>query len=100
MRELGVISNEFGLGDTFNEIDDLADQCKYKDCTHTVEAGCAVLEAVERGKISEERYNNYIKIYKESLYNEMSYVEKRQKDKKFGKFFHSTMKDVKKMRGR
>jgi ribosome biogenesis GTPase / thiamine phosphate phosphatase len=100
MRELGVISNESSLGDTFNEIDELSYQCKYKDCTHTVEAGCAVLEAVERGKISEERYNNYIKIYKESLYNEMSYVEKRQKDKKFGKFFHSTIKDVKKMKGR
>jgi len=55
---------------------------------------------VERGEISEERYNNYIKIYKESVYNEMSYVEKRQKDKKFGKFFHSTMKDVKKMKGK
>ena len=100
MRELGVISNESGLGDTFNEIDDLAFLCKYKDCTHTVEAGCAVLDAVHRGEISEERYNNYIKIYKESLYNEMSYVDKRQKDKKFGKFFHSTMKDVKKMKGK
>ena len=100
MRELGVISNESGLGDTFNEIDGLANQCKYKDCTHTVESGCAVLEAVGKGEISEERYNNYIKILKESLYNEMSYVEKRKKDKKWGKFFHSTMKDVKKMKGR
>lgn len=100
MRELGVISNESGLEDTFNEIDELSDQCKYKDCTHTVETGCAVLEAVERGEISMERYNNFIKIYKESLYNEMSYVERRQKDKKFGKFFHSTMKDVKKFKGR
>lgn len=100
MRELGVISNESGLGDTFNEIDEFSDKCKYKDCTHTVEAGCAVLKAVSRGEISEERYNNYIKIYKESLYNEMSYVEKRQKDKKWGKIFHSTMKDVKKMKGR
>ncbi|MBE0570410.1 MAG: ribosome small subunit-dependent GTPase A [Ignavibacteriaceae bacterium] len=100
MRELGVISNESGLGDTFNEIDELSDQCKYKDCTHTVEIGCAVLDALYRKEISEERYNNYLKIYKESLYNEMSYVEKRQKDKKFGKFFHSTMKDVKRMKGR
>jgi ribosome biogenesis GTPase len=100
MRELGVISNEAGLENTFNEIDELSDQCKYKDCTHTVEAGCAVLEALESGEISEERYNNYIKLYKESQYNEMSYVDKRQKDKKFGKFFHSTMKDVKKMKGR
>lgn len=95
MRELGVISNESGLGDTFNEIDELSDQCRYKDCTHIVEAGCAVLEAVGRGEISEERYNNFIKIYKESLYNEMSYVEKRQKDKKWGKFFNSTMKEIK-----
>jgi ribosome biogenesis GTPase len=100
MRELGVISNESGLSDTFNEIDELADKCKYKDCSHTVEAGCAVLDALERGEISQERYNNYIKIYKESQYNEMSYLEKREKDKKFGKFFHSTMKDVKKMKGR
>jgi ribosome biogenesis GTPase len=95
MRELGVISNESGLGDTFNEIDELADNCKYKNCTHTVEAGCAVQEAVERGEISVERYNNFIKIYKESLYNEMSYVEKRQKDKKFGKFIHTYMKNRK-----
>jgi len=95
MRELGVISNESGLGDTFTEIDELSDQCKYKDCTHTVEAGCAVLQALESGKISEERYNNYIKIYKESLYNEMSYIEKRQKDKKFGKFINSAMKQIK-----
>ncbi len=100
MRELGVISNESGLGDTFNEIDELSDQCKFKDCAHTVEAGCAVLEALGNEKISEERYNNYIKIFKEAQYNEMSYVEKRQKDKQFGKFFHSTMKDVKKRKGR
>ncbi len=100
MRELGIISNESGISSTFGEIDELSDQCKYKDCTHTVEAGCAVLEALQSGKISEERYNSYIKIYKEAKYNEMSYFEKRQKDKQFGKFFHNTMKDVKKMKGR
>ncbi len=55
---------------------------------------------LESGEISEERYNNYIKIYKESLYNEMSYVEKRKKDKKFGKYVNTTMKDVKKIKGR
>ena len=100
MRELGIISNESGISSTFGEIEELSDQCKYKDCTHTVEAECAVIEALQSGKISEERYNSYIKIYKEAKYNEMSYVEKRQKDKQFGKFFHNTMKDVKKMKGR
>jgi len=100
MRELGVISNESGLGSTFNEIDELADKCKYKDCTHTVETGCAVLEAVESGDISEERYNNFIKIYKESLYHEMSYLDKREKDKKFGKYVRSVMKEIKNKKGR
>jgi ribosome biogenesis GTPase len=100
MRELGVISDESGLGSTFNEIDELAYKCKYKDCTHTVETGCAVLEAVENGEISEERYNNFIKIYKESLYNELSYLDKREKDKKFGKYVRSVMKDIKKIKGR
>ena len=100
MRELGIISNESGISSTFSEIDELSDQCRYKDCTHTVEVGCAVLEALQSGEISEERYENFLKLYKESKYNEMSYVEKRQKDKKWGKFFNSTMKDVKKIKGR
>ncbi len=95
MRELGIISIDSGLDDTFNEIVELSNQCHFKDCTHTVEKGCAILKAVEKGEISKERYNNYIKIYKESLYHEMSYYEKRQKDKKFGKFIHSYMKNKK-----
>ena len=95
MRELGIISMDSGLDDTFNEIAELSNQCRFKDCTHTVEKGCAILKAVEEGKISKERYDNYIKIYKESLYYEMSYYEKRQKDKKFGKFMHNYMKNKK-----
>jgi len=95
MRELGVISIESGLDETFNEITELSEQCRYKDCTHTIESGCAVLKGIEDGIISNERYQNYKKMYKESLYNEMSYVEKRQKDKKFGKFIHSYMKNKK-----
>ena len=95
MRELGIISMDSGLDDTFNEIVELANQCRFKDCTHTVEKNCAILNALEKGTISKERYNNYLKIFKESVYNEMSYYEKRQKDKKFGKFIHTYMKNKK-----
>jgi ribosome biogenesis GTPase len=95
MRELGIISMDSGLDNTFNEIAELSGQCRFKDCTHTVEKDCAILKAVEEGRISEERYNNYMKMYKEALYNEMSYYEKRQKDKKFGKFMHTYMKNKK-----
>lgn len=96
IRELGIISADEGLDETFSEISELAEECRYEDCTHTVEKGCAVLEAVENEIISRERYNNYIKMYNESLYNEMSYYDKRQKDKKFGKMMHNYFKDLKK----
>jgi ribosome biogenesis GTPase / thiamine phosphate phosphatase len=95
MRELGVISLESGLEETFNEIIELAGQCRYSDCTHSIEKGCAILKAVEDGIISKERYQNYMKMYKESLYYGMSYLEKRQKDKKFGKYMHTYMKNHK-----
>jgi ribosome biogenesis GTPase len=95
MRELGIISSDSGLDDTFSEIAELSNQCRYTDCTHTIEKGCAILEALEMEIITTERYNNYIKIHKESLYHEMSYFEKRQKDKKFGKFIHTYMKNKK-----
>jgi ribosome biogenesis GTPase len=95
MRELGIISMDSGIDDTFNEIAELSSKCRYKDCTHTVEKDCAILNAVEQGIISKERYNSYIKIYKESLYHEMSYYEKRQRDKKFGKIMHTYFKNKK-----
>jgi ribosome biogenesis GTPase / thiamine phosphate phosphatase len=92
IRELGIINIESGLTDTFNEIAELKSQCRFTNCTHTVEEGCAILKGIEEGIISKESYRNYTKMYKESLYNEMSYFEKRQKDKKFGKYVHSVLK--------
>lgn len=95
MRELGNIAVESGLSDTFNEIATLADECRFNDCTHILEEGCAVLAALNDGRISKERYQNYIKMNKESVYNEMSYLEKRRKDKAFGKMIKSVMKHKK-----
>lgn len=87
MRELGNFSVDSGLEETFDEIASLSSQCRYKDCTHVHEPGCAVIEAVEKGLIEESRYQNYLKIQKEAAYYNMTYVEKRQKDKEFGKMF-------------
>ena len=96
MRELGNIGVDTGLHETFDEISTLAGQCRFNDCTHTQEAGCEVLAAMKDGKISQDRYNHFIKMNKESAYNKMSYVEKRRKDKAFGKFCKSVMKHKKK----
>jgi ribosome biogenesis GTPase / thiamine phosphate phosphatase len=95
IRELGIIDIETGLNDTFSEIAELISQCHFTDCTHTVEEGCAILKGLEEGIISKERYRNYTKMLKESAYNGMSYYEKRQKDKQFGKFVKSIMKHKK-----
>jgi ribosome biogenesis GTPase len=98
MRELGNFSVETGLDETFAEIIELSKQCQFNDCTHVIEKGCAVLSAVENGKLSEKRYQNFIKMNKESIFNEMSYLEKKQKDKKFGKMCKTVMKHKKNRR--
>ena len=91
MRELGNFSVEKGIDETFTEITELAEQCQFNDCTHVNEKGCAVLKAVENRRIPEKRYQNYIKMKKESIYHEMSYLEKRQKDKQFAKLCKTVM---------
>jgi ribosome biogenesis GTPase len=96
MRELGNIGVESGLDQTFDEISGLTKQCRFNDCSHTNENGCAVLTALEEGSISNERYENFIKMRKESAHYRMSYLEKRQKDKTFGKLIKSVMKHNKK----
>ncbi len=98
MRELGNFGVEAGLQETFAEIVELANKCRFTDCTHIQESGCAILGAVEDGEISQGRYNNYMKMKKESAFYEMSYVEKRHRDKKLGKFYRSVLKDNAKVR--
>ena len=95
MRELATISVDIGIDNTFDEISTLAENCKFSDCSHTVEKGCAILEALESGEIDEKRYDNFIKLRKESEYYERSYLEKRRRDKEFGKMVKSIMKKKK-----
>ena len=92
MRELGNLSVDSGIEETFAEISELSRGCKFANCTHTSEKGCAILAAIENGELSEQRYDNFVKMKNESAYNEMSYFEKRKKEKDFGKFIKSTLK--------
>ncbi|PNX45760.1 MAG: ribosome small subunit-dependent GTPase A [Thermoplasmata archaeon M8B2D] len=95
MRELGNFSVDTGIEGTFSEITALSAKCHFNNCTHVNEKGCAVLEAVEKGFLPAERYQNYIKMTKECSYNQMSYLDKRKKDKQFGKLIKSVMKHKK-----
>jgi len=91
MRELGNMSVDTGLNETFTKIIDLANNCKYSNCSHTIEKGCAIMAAIDDGNLSRKQYNNYVKMKNESAFNEISYSEKRKKDKDFGKMVKNAL---------
>jgi len=92
MREFGIVGAEDGIGGSYLDITALTSRCRYRDCTHTSEPGCAVLEAVHSGAISREHLGNYLKLEAESKFNQLSYSEKRKKDRDFGKYIKSAKK--------
>lgn len=96
MREFANFGVEGGLADTFDEISRLIESCKFSDCNHVDTEGCAVLAALEDGHIDQNRYENYIKIKKESDFYEMSYLDKRRRDRQFGKMIKKIMKNSRK----
>ncbi|MBP1672915.1 MAG: putative ribosome biosis GTPase RsgA [Bacteroidetes bacterium] len=96
MREVGIADTSDGLETTFDIIIRLSLNCKFKDCTHTHEIGCSVIEAVEKGEIDKKSYENYLKMEREKAHFESTIEEKRKKDKEFGKFIKNYKKDIKK----
>ena len=94
MREFGILGAESGIDAGFADISALASECRYKDCSHATEPGCAVREALAAGDIDEEHYENFVKLRKESEFVQMSYAEKRKKERSFGKFMKSAKKDI------
>ena len=92
MRELGNIGVDAGLESVFDEFTELESRCKFSDCLHVQESGCAILEAVESGEIASERFESFHKLKNESAHYEMSYQEKRKKDKKLGKFYKTVQR--------
>lgn len=96
MRELGNMSIDTGMDETFPEILELAEHCQFRDCSHSNEKGCAISAAIQTGELDEQRYRNYVKMKNESAFHDMSYSEKRKKDKDFGKMVKSVMKEKKK----
>lgn len=85
MREVGITDLDQGLEATFETILGYAENCKFSNCTHSHEKGCAILQALEEGEINEESYQNFQKLEREKSHFESSVTEKKQKDKKLGK---------------
>ena len=96
MREVGMSLVGAGLDNLFDQITDLTVGCKFVDCTHIHEPGCAVLEALKAGDLDPEKYANYINLKKEVEYYEMTELNKREKDRQFGKFMKTYKKQSRK----
>ena len=94
MRELGLLGVSKGVNQGFEDIAGFSMNCRYANCSHEQEPGCAVRAAVTRGELNEDRYSSYIKLKKESQYHEMSYLDKRKKDRAFGRFIKSVKKHM------
>jgi ribosome biogenesis GTPase len=95
MREFGIVGAEDGIGSSYSDIIALSSSCRYRDCSHTGDPGCAVLEAVHSGEISQEHFENYLKLREESDFYQMSSAEKRKKDRDFGRYIKSVKKGLK-----
>jgi len=96
MREVGMTNADEGVDNVFDEITELAKECKFVDCSHVSEPGCNVLSVLKSGELDEGKYYNYINLKKETEFYEMTEVERNEKDYKFGKFIKKAKKDIKK----
>jgi ribosome biogenesis GTPase len=79
MRELGLFGGDEGLSEGFSDVEELFDQCRFSDCKHLSEPGCAVRAAIERGDITKARLDNYLKLKRETLYSEDKAAAMREK---------------------
>ena len=75
MREIGMANTQEGTDDTFSDILELESQCKFRNCRHETEPGCAVKAAIKRGQLSAERYELYKSLGAENTRN---YARKKE----------------------
>ena len=95
MKELGMTDDANGISTTFHDIEKLAVNCRFPDCTHVNESGCAVLKAIDKGTIDRDSYDNYIKMLREQERFTTSVAEKHRRDKQFGKMLKNYYRDMK-----
>jgi len=99
MRALRLHDTADGITAVFDEISDAATQCRYTDCRHESEPGCAVQHAIEKGELDPERLKRWRKLQREDLHNTQSVAEARKRDKQFSKSVNQVVRGKKDRRG-
>lgn len=102
MRELGMWDVSEGLGEAFADVEQYLGKCRFSDCRHQTEPGCAIKEAIENGGLSRERWASYIKLKAEAKYsdNKGAFLRhKQQRNKDISKFSRQKKMENKKHGG-
>jgi ribosome biogenesis GTPase len=99
MREFKVGAVEDGLRATFADVEALAAQCRYRDCHHESDAGCAVRAALAAGLLDERRLTNYRKLQREAERASRTVREQRERDRHFGKLYKGIQAKQRKLKG-
>ncbi len=92
MRELQLTDAATGIDDLFSDIQDMSLRCRFNDCRHETEPGCAVLNAIDDGVLDAARLERWRKLKTEDAFNSASLVERRTKDRAFGKMVRQAKK--------
>lgn len=82
MRELQLWESNDGVSESFSDVEQLTEICRFRDCKHEKEPGCAVHRAIEMGELSKERLNSYKKLLKELAYLDRKVDKKALSDEK------------------
>ena len=90
LRELQLWGEEEDLHVVFGDIEELAADCRFRDCEHSTEPGCAVKAALESGDLDEDRFESYLKLRRELAYfdrrhNEAAAIQAKKRERDFGK---------------
>jgi len=99
MRELKLVDVGDALDDVFTEIAALAERCRFGDCTHGNEPGCAVQAALASGTLDPDRLRRYEKLVSEDRRNTETVAERRSRDRHFARLYKSIQSDKRRQKG-
>ena len=98
MREFQLPGCEQGVAELFHDVVQLSKQCKFRNCSHQGDVGCALESAVETGVLDHRRLSNYLKLLSEQARNSSSLAERRERDRKMGRFYKRVLSEKKSRR--
>lgn len=100
MRELQLVDAQEGLDAVFEDLRILAQSCKFNDCKHDTEPGCAIKAAIEAGDVDPDRVERWLKLERENTLNSETLAQTRRRQKSFSKHVRTVVKGSHKRKGR